>query len=89
MPAFFENQCLACKRGDKSDEDQFLNTYFIETGEKDSICPICNATKQDVVNLASHYDKIIKQTPMFANSPNIDQNFKNSNEANKFTFIDR
>lgn len=56
---------------------------------KGSHCPVCNATKQDVVNLAAHFDKIVRAAPMFANSPNLDQAFKGSNEGNKFTFVDR
>lgn len=71
MPVFFEGQCQACKNGDKSDEDMFLVTYFSETHTNET-CGVCNATRQDVVNLASHYDKIVKETPMFTNSPNID-----------------
>jgi hypothetical protein len=39
--------------------------------------------------MAAHYDKIVRNTPMFTNSPNLDQGFKNSNEANKFPFVDR
>lgn len=88
MPAFFETQCQACKKNDTSDVDQFLTTYFKETNG-DEYCSVCNATRQDVVNMASHYDKIVRQTPMFTNSPNLDQGFKNSNEANKFPFVDR
>jgi len=88
MPSFFEGQCQTCKSGDKSDEDSFLVSYFLETHTNET-CGVCNATRQDVVNLASHYDKIVRQTPMFSNSPNIDQGFKNSNEANKFPFVDR
>ena len=75
MPGFMESQCQACRADDKSDHDDYLELYFEKTSEKGSHCPVCNATKQDVVNLASHYDKIVRATPMFTNSPNLDQKF--------------
>jgi len=52
-------------------------------------CPVCDGNEQDTAYWADYFTKLVKETPMFMNSPNMDKDSKDNNEANKFPIIDR